>query len=148
MAEPREVVELRRTVLARNRELAEVQAERDALAAQLADLREQWINHRDDVKSRHRNRADRAEASLAKVRELHQPVSAREQFCMACSQEEKQPDPVGWWVPWPCPTIRALPEAYHAMPADVPSGVPVGLERAPDAPTQVSTSPNPSEEQQ
>lgn len=48
----------------------------------------------------------RIEAALA----LHQPIPGEgdTRWCQVCSQREVQPQPVGWWVPFPCPTVRAL----------------------------------------
>lgn len=47
------------------------------------------------------------------VTAIHQPVAGEggTQWCQVCSQEEIQPQPVGWWVPWPCPTMQAVAEA-------------------------------------
>lgn len=61
---------------------------------------------------------DEARAALERVRELHQPIAgeAGTRWCQVCSQEDEQPQPVGWWVPWPCPTVQAL-GAQAAEPA-------------------------------
>jgi len=49
-------------------------------------------------------------ARIAKARAIHQPVAGEgdTQWCQVCAQEERQPQPVGWWVPFPCPTVQAL----------------------------------------
>jgi hypothetical protein len=65
----------------------------------------------------HYQRVEQAEAAIERVRALHQPIAgeADTQWCQVCSQEEHQPQPIGWWVPWPCPTLQALD-----LPAVVP----------------------------
>ncbi len=46
---------------------------------------------------------------IAKAIALHQPIGGDGgPYCETCTQEEKQPQPVGWWVPFPCPTVQAL----------------------------------------
>lgn len=51
----------------------------------------------------------------ARLRLIHQPVAGEGgPYCTVCSQEESQPAPVGWWVPWPCPTILAVNPETHA----------------------------------
>lgn len=37
----------------------------------------------------------------------HRPVAGAEdsQWCSVCSQVERQPEPAGWWVAWPCPDV-------------------------------------------
>ncbi|MCI3277578.1 hypothetical protein [Streptomyces cylindrosporus] len=54
-----------------------------------------------------------------RIAALHQPVAGEgdTRWCQTCSQEERQPDPVGWWVPWPCPTMQAV---SGASAVDVP----------------------------
>lgn len=43
------------------------------------------------------------------ARALHQPIAGEGgPYCDTCTQEERQPQPVGWWVPLPCPTVQAL----------------------------------------
>lgn len=51
-------------------------------------------------------------AVVGRVRKLHPsiPGEGGTLWCQVCSQEEIQPPPVGWWVPWPCPTVAALPK--------------------------------------
>jgi hypothetical protein len=52
-----------------------------------------------------------------KIRVIHQPIAGEggTQWCQVCSQEEIQPQPVGWWVPWPCPTLAAIdPEVLNS----------------------------------
>ncbi|GAA3852183.1 hypothetical protein GCM10023084_02970 [Streptomyces lacrimifluminis] len=58
-------------------------------------------------------RAEELEAILAHVRRLHLPVAGEDntRWCNTCSQEEQQAPPVGWWVPYPCPTVAALDRA-------------------------------------
>lgn len=51
---------------------------------------------------------DAAEAKLAAVRELHQPINAINEWVTCC--ECFDPADGGEWVQWPCPTIRALDE--------------------------------------
>lgn len=48
--------------------------------------------------------------AVERVRKLHPSIPGEGDtlWCQVCSQEEIQPQPVGWWVPWPCPTVRAL----------------------------------------
>jgi len=53
----------------------------------------------------------KAEAAIARVREIHQPVDALnvaigkvQQVCTGCGKDD------GNWETWPCPTIRALDE--------------------------------------
>jgi hypothetical protein len=53
----------------------------------------------------------KAEAAIARVREIHQPVDALnvaigkvQQVCTGCGKDD------GNWETWPCPTIRALEE--------------------------------------
>lgn len=68
------------------------------------------------------DRADRAEAALARVRALHQPQHDGSGFpdsqqCSTCSQDGG--DGYQYLVPWPCPTIRALdqqPEPCDGRP--------------------------------
>lgn len=39
----------------------------------------------------------------------HQPIAGDGgPYCITCTQEEKQPPPVGWWVPYPCETAEIL----------------------------------------
>lgn len=47
---------------------------------------------------------------IAAAIQLHQPVVGEDttRWCGVCSQDEEQPQPVGWWVPFPCPTVLAL----------------------------------------
>jgi hypothetical protein len=48
-------------------------------------------------------------ARIAQAIALHQPIGGDGgPYCDTCTQEEKQPAPTGWWVPFPCPTVRAL----------------------------------------
>lgn len=51
-------------------------------------------------------------ATVERVRKLHAPIAGEgdTRWCQVCSQEEIQPQPIGWWVPWPCPTVAALPK--------------------------------------
>lgn len=98
---------------------AEMEAERDRLARELTVAEE----HSADVIGRLVADRDRLAAQVAHyqrvveaVRALHQPTAgeADTQWCSVCSQDEEQPQPTGWWVPWPCPTIAAvdaLPDA-------------------------------------
>lgn len=51
----------------------------------------------------------------AKLRVLHTPIGGHGgPYCGTCTQEEEQPAPVGWWVPFPCPTILAVNPAATA----------------------------------
>jgi hypothetical protein len=46
---------------------------------------------------------------ITKALALHQPIGGDGgPYCETCTQEERQPDPIGWWVPFPCPTVKAL----------------------------------------
>lgn len=62
-----------------------------------------------------------APATQAALREqiaaLHEPIAGEgdTRWCSTCSQEDEQPQPVGWWVPWPCPTMQAVDAV---LPAD------------------------------
>ncbi len=48
-------------------------------------------------------------ARIAKAISLQQPIAGDDwPYCETCTQEEKQPAPIGWWVPFPCPTVQAL----------------------------------------
>lgn len=48
-------------------------------------------------------------ALRAQIHALHQPIAGDGgPYCQTCTQEEKQPPPVGWWVPYPCPTVQAI----------------------------------------
>ncbi|QJT04387.1 hypothetical protein G9272_32230 [Streptomyces asoensis] len=67
--------------------------------------------------------ADRATLLREAIAALHQPIEGEGgQYCETCTQEERQPQPVGWWMPWPCPTVQAVDAALSA-PADGPSRV-------------------------
>lgn len=62
---------------------------------------------------REKQRADQAEADIAAVRDRvrahHQPITGDGgPYCQTCTQEDRQPPPIGWWVPYPCPTVAAL----------------------------------------
>lgn len=52
---------------------------------------------------------DRCAADL----ELLDEHRAIDGYCRTCSQTERQPDPVGWFVPAPCRTIRLIGTAYR-----------------------------------
>lgn len=58
-------------------------------------------------------REDRLAELEAKLRVFHKPIDGDGgPYCETCTQEEEQPPPVGWWVPFPCPTILIVnPEA-------------------------------------
>ncbi len=63
--------------------------------------------------------ADRVLADVEVKRQIiteHEPIGeVSGTFCSRCSQDEEQPPPVGWWIPFPCRTLRllALPYAGH-----------------------------------
>lgn len=40
------------------------------------------------------------------------PREASGEYCSVCSQAEEQPQPVGWWVPYPCRTVVGLAKAW------------------------------------
>lgn len=40
------------------------------------------------------------------------PRDSSGEYCMVCSQAEEQPQPVGWWMPWPCRTVLGLAGAW------------------------------------
>jgi hypothetical protein len=55
----------------------------------------------------------------AQARSLHQPIAGDGgPYCQTCTQEEQQPPPIGWWVPFPCPTAQTLDGAASAGRAD------------------------------
>ncbi|MDX3714393.1 hypothetical protein PV733_36810 [Streptomyces europaeiscabiei] len=61
--------------------------------------------------------ADRA--ALERVRALHQPIEGDGgPYCQTCTQEEVQPQPVGWWVPLPCPTMQVVDEELRRLAAE------------------------------
>lgn len=66
------------------------------------------------------DRVDQLLARIARARSLHQPIPGENgtRWCQVCSQEEWQPHPVGWWVPFPCPTLQALEEEVAQATAD------------------------------
>lgn len=44
-----------------------------------------------------------------RLRVIHQPIAGDGgPYCTVCTQDEEQPKPIGWWVPFPCPTILAV----------------------------------------
>jgi hypothetical protein len=47
---------------------------------------------------------------------LAEHAALGEGYCPRCSQDEEQPLPVGWWVPAPCPTMRALAGIWSDHP--------------------------------
>lgn len=106
-------------------EWAELVADK-VLAVRDAEL-ERLIDHAADMEQRvidlgqAQQRAECTEAAVERVRAIHQPVAgeADTQWCQVCSQDEEQPQPVGWWVPWPCPTIRALTDQPTQEATDV-----------------------------
>jgi hypothetical protein len=56
-------------------------------------------------KSENYVRQDRITAALAH----HQPIDGTGgPYCQTCTQDEEQPAPIGWWVPYPCPTVVTL----------------------------------------
>lgn len=57
----------------------------------------------------HYERIEQAEKCINAARALHQPIDGDGgPYCGTCTQDEEQPKPIGWWVPFPCPTIQAL----------------------------------------
>jgi hypothetical protein len=53
-----------------------------------------------------------------RLRDLHKPIAGDGgPYCETCAQEEQQPLPVGWWVPFPCPTIQAVDEELRRLAA-------------------------------
>ncbi|MCX4809027.1 DUF6085 family protein [Streptomyces sp. NBC_01239] len=61
-----------------------------------------------------KQRAEAAEARIEAACALHQPIEGEGgPYCDTCTQEEEQPRPVGWWVPFPCPTVTALTETQE-----------------------------------
>lgn len=51
----------------------------------------------------------RAETAIKEALAIHQPIAGEGgPYCDTCTQDEEQPKPAGWWVPYPCPTVVAL----------------------------------------
>jgi hypothetical protein len=97
----------------------QAEAERDTLAARLAEVERErdearaWREANNEQAQRlveHRNelmaRADTAEARLAAVRRLHHPM--RWQGREVCDECVRRTSPMPEPVTWPCPTIAAL----------------------------------------
>ena len=64
-------------------------------------------------------------AAVERVLALHKPIAGDGgPYCETCTQEERQPQPVGWWVPWPCPTVQALDELRRLAAETQPSELP------------------------
>lgn len=40
------------------------------------------------------------------------PRDSSGEYCSVCSQSEEHPQPVGWWVPYPCRTVLGLAKAW------------------------------------
>lgn len=54
------------------------------------------------------------------IKSVHPPIRGEgdSQWCEVCSQEEHQPQPTGWWIPWPCPTVVAVTRFLSRLTID------------------------------
>ncbi|MGW5429982.1 hypothetical protein ACWET9_22630 [Streptomyces sp. NPDC004059] len=104
-------------------QLDQLYDERDRLRAQLADMtsdRDRWKWYRDDAERRvrvQRERADRAEAAIARARALHQPVGV-----VAATEFGNPPDcAICGPNTWPCPTYNAITDDQPTPTAATPA---------------------------
>lgn len=55
-------------------------------------------------------------AEVAALRAVLAEHATVDGCCGRCSPDEEQPQPVGWWIPAPCPTVRALGGIWDSHP--------------------------------
>ncbi|ELP67619.1 hypothetical protein STRTUCAR8_08597 [Streptomyces turgidiscabies Car8] len=96
-------------------ELADYDERTERLAAELRRYTE--AESADAAAGSYAGRVQELEAVLASVRQLHQPIAddSGPSYCQTCTQEGTQPQRVGWWVPYPCPTVAALDSVAPAI---------------------------------
>jgi hypothetical protein len=83
---------------------------RAAQAAADSERSNAWFeSQRTDEAAAYRAQLRIEQERIKRARALHQPIAGEGgPYCDTCTQEEEQPKPTGWWVPFPCPTVQAL----------------------------------------
>lgn len=87
-----------------------IATERSIQAALESARAKQWFEAQtDDAAATYRAQLKIEQERIRRALAHHQPVDGDGgPYCDTCTQEEEQPAPVGWWVPFPCPTVTDL----------------------------------------